>query len=72
MDTLCLRANPLRPRKSPYMPVGIWRIRPVETVAWECGGIVVVSADVRSYPADPLVALVGRVALSDAVVTWTW
>ena len=39
--------------------------------ALEWGGIVVVSAAVRSYPADPVVAFVGRVALSDAVVTWT-
>ena len=47
-------------------------MRPVEMDALEWGGIVVVSADVRSYPADPVVALVGRVAWFDAVVTLTW
>ena len=33
---------------------------------------MIVSADAMSYPADPEVAFVGRVALSEAVVTWTW
>ena len=66
---LCLRARPLRPLRSPYIPSGICKMRPVETEALEWGGIVMVSEDVRSYPADPAVAFVGRVALSDAVVT---
>ena len=35
----------------------------------DCGGMVVVSAAVRSYPADPVVAFVGIVALSEVVVT---
>ena len=43
----------------------------MEIVALECGGIVVDSAEVRSYPAEPDVALVGSVARSDVVVTLT-
>ena len=44
----------------------------MEMDALEWGGIVADSAAVRSYPAEPVVAFVGSVALLDAVVTWTW
>ena len=43
----------------------------MDTDARECGGIVTFSQEVRSYPAKPVVARVGAVALGEARVTRT-
>ena len=71
MVTLCFLAKPLRGLMSPYISGGICMMRPVDTDAQECGGMVTLSAEAMSYPAEPGVASDGIDALLDVAVTHT-